>query len=290
MINSEVRWKLRERYILSYKQWGPSVLRHWAIRTDIGCFSATTIAKVIEDLRPPKQEKEKPNRYEIVAPMVMWSEDGTAFKDGNKKRELMVLQDECSRYKVATKLADGAADESDVLEYLREAFLKKGAPLILKHDNAAYQNTADVKKLCDEFGVVWLNSPPSYPPFNGKKERSMRDIKSYEAALRRHRVATNLSERIELSIKDLNNDRPRPVLGGQTAQEVFEARTIDLPDRAQFLMRVNTRKAELKKEASDRHEKQAARRRAIIEVLTHYGLINWKGNVSTNSETKTGTD
>ena len=117
----------------------------------------------------------------------------------------------------------------------------------------------------------------------------MRDIKSFEAALKRHRVGSSLPERIGLAIKDLNNDRPRPVLGGQTAREAFESRTVDLPNRNEFRMRVDTRILELESEAEDRHEKQAARRRAIIEVLSLYGLINWKGNVSTNSDTKTGT-
>jgi len=78
--------------------------------------------------------------------------------------------------------------------------------------------------------------PPSteegtYPPFNGKKERSIRDIKSYERAMRRHTTGTTLCELLGEAIHDLNEQRPRPVLCGRTAREVFEADLTVLPDR-----------------------------------------------------------
>jgi len=86
----------------------------------------------------------------------------------------------------------------------------------------------------DRYGVIGLTSPPRYPPFNGKKERSIRDIKSYERAQRRHCHRTTLAERLAEAIQDLNEDRPRPVLGGRIAREVFLARCDKLPDRTIF--------------------------------------------------------
>jgi transposase InsO family protein len=193
----------------------------------------------------------------------------------------MVLQDECSRYKVHTRLANGPASEKDVLIYLREAFEKHGAPLVLKQDNAAYQNTEAVQKLCEEYGVLILNSPPGYPPYNGKIERGMRDIKGYVRGLKRRNKGENLQQQIGLAIKDLNEDRPRPVLKGKTAKEVFEQRSIRLPSRKQFRIRVQTRQIELEEKARDRRELHAARRRAVQEVLLHYDLLKWKGDAST---------
>ena len=128
-----------------------------------------------------------------------------------------------------------------------------------------------------------------YPQYNGKKERSMRDIKSYENALRQNRVGDSLEKRIELTMTDLNDDRPRPMLAGKTAKEVFGHNRTRLPDRRRFKMEVETRQLELEANAGSRTEIQAARRRAVIEVLSRYELLNWKGNVSTNSQTQTGT-
>jgi len=289
VIPPQVRWKLRECYLSHFGEWGPRVLHLWSLREGLGRYSVGAISRILEDLRPIPEKKAKPKRYEIAAPMLMWSEDGTGFRERGRKQELLVLQDECSRYKVNSRLVDGPANESEVTSYLREAFDKHGAPLILKHDNAAYQNTDAVRSLCEEYGVVLLQSPPHYPPFNGKKERSMRDIKSYEKALRSHRVGGSLQERLDITLRDLNDERPRPVLSGRTAQEAFTERKQRLPDRIVFRIKIQTRTIELERFAKDRKEKQNARRRATMEVLSEYNLLVWKGGVSTHLQPKTGT-
>ncbi len=288
-IPQEARWKLRRCYKDHFGQWGPSVLREWAMRESIGRWNASTISKVIADLKPVPEKKAKPKRYEIAAPMVMWSEDGTQFKECGKKKELLVLQDERSRYKMNWELSNGSANAAIVAKYLREAFNKYGAPLVIKHDGDAIFHEQGVCDLLEEYGVIDLTSPPYYPPFNGKKERSMRDIKSYTRALYKHRVGKSLEERIAITMHDLNDERPRPVLNGMTAKEVFNQTRIRLPDRRRFKMEVRTRQLELEANAGSRTEKNAARRRAVIQVLSKYKLINWRGDVSTYYPDQTGT-
>lgn len=288
-IPQQARWKLRECYKAHFGQWGPSVLREWAIREGLGRWHASTISKVIADLRSKPEKKTKPRRYEIANPMVMWSEDGTHFKERGKKKELLVLQDDCARYKINWELSDGPADADTVVKYLREAFDMHGAPLVLKHDGGAIFHEQCVRDLLDEYSVVDLTSPPYYPPFNGKKERSMRDIKGYTRALYEHRVGNCLVERIAIAMQDLNDERPRPVLNGMTAQEVFNQIQIRLPGRRQFKMEVQTKQLELEAEAGSRAEKNAARRRAVIQVLSRYRLINWRGDVSAYSHSQIGT-
>jgi transposase InsO family protein len=281
-IPPESRWKIRRCYLDHFGQWGPTVLRYWAIREGIGTWSAGTIAKVIADLISVPEKIPKPKKYEIAAPMAMWSEDGTSFKERGRKKELLVLQDECSRYKINTRLASGPANALDVVDYLKEAFERHGAPLVLKHDGGSIFHDEKVKKLLKKHDVVELTSPPHYPPFNGKKERSMRDIKSYERALRKNGKGTSLLERINITMHDLNEERPRPVLGGRTAREVFEQDRIALPNRKRFKMEVETRQVELEAQAGSKKEIQAARRKAVIEVLMRYNLLNWRGDMSTN--------
>ena len=69
--------------------------------------------------------------------------------------------------------------------------------------------------------VTELAGPRHYPQYNGKKERSMRDIKSFERALRRDGTNSSLCHRIDAGMYDLNEVRPRPVLGGKTAREAL---------------------------------------------------------------------
>jgi len=290
VITPSARLKIRNCYIAHYKQWGPKILANWAKREGLGSYSAGTVARIIEDLKDEPVPKEKPKRYEITAPNVMWSEDGAGFRERGKKKELLLLQDECSRFKVNTRLVDGPAKSDDVLDYLRQAFEKYGAPLILKHDGDSIFHEQKVQQLLDEYGVINLKSPPRYPPFNGKMERSVRDVKSYERAMRKRNWRTTLRERISATVRDLNYDRPRPMLGGKTASEVFESEPVKLPDRRKLYKEVIKMEKTFIDNSCSRKQKDDARRRATQEVLFRYGLMKELTDMSTYLNEKTGTN
>lgn len=289
-VPTEARWKLRQCYRDHYGQWGPSVLAAWARREGLGSWSPSTIARVVSDLREEQPPQPKPRRYEIAAPGVMWAEDGAAFRDRGQKRELLVVQDECSRFKPAHALAEGPAKGEDVRALLEAAFAKHGPPLVLKRDGGSIFDEGSVMRLLDQEDVVVVTSPPHYPPYNGKKERSFRDVRGYERALRRRRRHPSLDARIDEAIHDLNEERPRPVLKGRTAREVFEQDRRALPDRKRFRQEVEHRERQLVADAASRHQRDAARRRAVEEVLSRYSLIEWKGDVSQHYRAAGGTN
>jgi hypothetical protein len=272
-MSAEVKEKIRACYVEHYRQWGPRVLVAWSRRQGLGRYHADTIARVIEDLKDPPEAKPKPRRYEITLPGVMWSEDGAGFRDQGRKKELLVLQDECSRFKPNWRLASGPARAADVAGYLEEAFERYGPPLVLKHDGDAIFHERQVTDLLDHYDVVSLTSPSSYPPFNGKKERSIRDIRSYERAVRRHTTGTRLWERLAKAIHDLNDQRPRPMLGGRTAREVFAGDSSMIPERKTFRKEVRETEKALLGEACSRRGQAAARRKAVEAVLLGYGLF-----------------
>jgi transposase InsO family protein len=283
-IPASARWKLRACYLSHYKQWGPRVLREWARRQGLGTWSATTIARVIADLRDEPETKPQPVRYEIVGSNVMWSEDGTGFRERGRKRELVVAQDEHARFKVGHKLAEGPASEEAACRNLETAFETYGAPLVLKHDGGSIFHGQRIQELLTKHQVTELTGPRSYPQYNGKKERSMRDIKSFERAMRRHGGRSSLEQRIEAAVQDLNEHRPRPVLGGRTAREVFEQDRIRCPDRVALRKEVDRTERRLRAEATTRAETDSARRRAVEGVLLAYGLMSELEDVSHNSE------
>ncbi len=283
VMSAELKEKIRACYVEHYRQWGPRVLASWAHRQGLGRYHPDTIARVIEDLKDPPEEKPKPRRYEITVPGAMWSEDGAGFKEKGRKKELLVLQDECSRFKTNWRLASGPARAADVVEYLQEAFETYGPPLVLKHDGDAIFHESQVTELLDRYEVVSLTSPSRYPPFNGKKERSIRDIKSYERAVRRHTRGTTLGERLAEAIGDLNDQRPRPVLRGRTAREVFEGDSSMLPDRKTFRREVRETEKNLLREVCSRRGQAAARRKAVEAVLLRYGLFKEMVDMSPKS-------
>ncbi len=244
------RWKLRQRYTDSLGQWGPKVLVCWARREGLGSYSPTTIARAIDDLRPEPVPEPPPLRYEITTPGAVWSEDGAGFRDRGRKRELLLVQDECSRLKVGHAIGGGPATGAEVRAVLEIAFSEYGAPLVLKRDGGSIFDEQGVRELLDEHGVLSLVSPPATPGYNGKMERAVRDVRSHERAQREHGVDGSLDDRI---------------------------------DRARFRREVERRRMELESEATSRHERDAASRMAIEDVLSRYGLVTWKGDVSTNS-------
>lgn len=290
VLSREVREKIRQCYRDHYGQWGPRTLACWCRRERLGSWCASTVAAVIADLRNGPEEKPEPIRYEITASQVMWSEDGTGFMEKGRKREFVIAQDEHARFKVNCRLVDGPAREEDVVSYLEEAFQRYGPPLVIKHDGDSIFHGDRMRKLLDRYEVLDLTGPRSYPQYNGKKERSIRDVKSYERALGRSGQRLTLLQRLDESLQDLNEERPRPVLGGRTAREVFTQDNIKLPDRRQFSKEVGRTEQRLLTIARSRSEQRSARRRAIEEVLLRYSLMKESGDVSRNYEARIRTD
>lgn len=280
VIDDMAKAKIRECYLVHFCQWGPRVLADWCRREGLGAWSAGTVAAVIEDLHEPAEETQPAVRYEMTASNVMWSEDGTGFKQRGKKQELLVVQDEHSRLKLNWDLADGPATAQDVERYLENAFKQYGAPLVLKHDGDSIFHTAEIATLLEKHEVLDLTSPPGHPGYNGKQERSMRDVKSYERAMRKHGGKGSLGARIHVTMQDLNEDRPRPVLGGRTAREAYREGQCPLPDRLSFRKTVESKERSLLLSARTRREARSARRWAIEQTLLCYGLMEIEGEVS----------
>ena len=282
VIPDEAQGRIRECYDEHVGEWGPQVLACWCRREELGRWSPSTIAEVIAPMRDEPEEKPDPIRYEITASSVMWSEDGTGFKEKGKKKELLIAQDEHARFKVNCSLVDGPACEDDVVRYLEEGFRRYGPPLVLKHDGDSIFHGERVQDLLERYQVLDLTGPPSYPQYNGKHERGNRDVKSYVRARRRHGVPGPLQNHVDAAVWDLNEERPRPVLDGRTAREVFEHHRITLPDRGEFREEVDQTEQRLLAQARCRSEERRARRRAIEEVLLRYSLMKEMGDVSRN--------
>lgn len=92
-----------------------------------------------------------------------------------------------------------------------------------------------------------------------------------------------MSERIEISLLDLNDKRPRPVLDGQTARKDFDQQRKSLIDQGFICIENDTLQAKILAQTGSRKEVENTRRKAIIAVLSRYNLIEWKRNVSTSS-------
>ncbi|MBM4352717.1 MAG: transposase [Deltaproteobacteria bacterium] len=282
VMSGAVREAIRKCYLDHFGQWGPTVLRPWARRQGLGIYSVGTIDSAIADIKVKPDPKPRTLRCEVTASNILWAEDGASFRENGEKRELLVLQDEHARYRVNDRLVDGPATGKDVASYLEEAFIRHGAPLVIKHDGGSIFHDDDVRKLFDRYRVVELTGPRHHPQYNGKKERGFRDLRSFARAMHKQYPWMPLSERIKAAIKDLNDDRPRPVLSGCTAAEVYQRDRITLPDRAQFKKEVEQTRLTFLAQAASREERDSAGRRAVETVLSRYGYLEFRGTMSTD--------
>ncbi len=117
----------------------------------------------------------------------------------------------------------------------------------------------------------------------------MRDIKSYERAMRKHGDKGSLEARIGATMKDLNDDRPRPVLDGRTAIDAYNEGLNQLPNRQLFRASVASKEQELLASATSRSEARKAHRKAIEQALWSYGLMSIEGKVSYDFLLEVGT-
>ena len=108
--------------------------------------------------------------------------------------------------------------------------------------------------------------------------------------LRQLFLATALISSFSSTFHDLNYDRPRPMLGGRTASEVFESEQVKLPNRRKFYKEINKMEETFIDNSCSRKQKDNTRRRATQEVLLKYGLMKIITDMSTYLNEKTVTN
>jgi len=155
---------------------------------------------------------------------LVWSMDDAEVETSDGRRVyLHVVHDLGSRYTLCVLGDDALADGPTIARNLARLFRQYGAPLFFKRDNGSNLNHAEVTKVLSEHGVIPLNSPVHYPPYNGGMEHKQLEIKQHL----NNRFADGptcqpvLVRAAEVCGHDLNHVR-RPVLGHRTACQALE--------------------------------------------------------------------
>ena len=162
-------------------------------------------------------------RIEWLVPGLVWAMDDAEMKvRDNSAGHIHLLQDLGSRYKLRVLGEETLADGERVAHNLVDLFERHGAPLFLKRDNGSNLNHHAVNQVLAAFGVIPLNSPPHYPPYNGGIERAQMEMQR-ELEFRIGNEWTDrrvFSLQCELSGHEVNH-KPRRSLGWQTSCHVL---------------------------------------------------------------------
>jgi len=138
-------------------------------------------------------------------PGLVWAVDDTELSMNGIKMNIHNVRDLASRYTFRPLLGAFPKGE-DVAENLRILFHEHGAPLFLKRDNGGNLNSREVQQVLDEFGVIELNSPKYYPPYNGAIENCQKELKA-QMQMMYERGASDFQLMVELSAHNLNHKR-----------------------------------------------------------------------------------
>jgi hypothetical protein len=171
-----------------------------------------------------REEGALERRIEWRVPGLVWSMDDTEVQLlVMGKGRIHLLQDLGSRYKLRVLGDEVMARGERVAENLAELFARRGPPLFLKRDNGSNLNHHAVNEVLDEFGVIPLNSPPHYPPYNGGIERAQMEMQwALEARIGAERVDPRVFRlECEVSGHEVNHRRRRS-LGWRTSCHALE--------------------------------------------------------------------
>ena len=125
--------------------------------------------KVEEERGKQRQEKrERKQRLRWKQPNLVWAIDATEYARDGQGQKLWVhaVKDLASRYQLEP-LTALASSGIEVARHLESLFRSQGAPLLLKRDNGSVFNHQAVNEVLARWGVIPLNSPTYYAPYNG---------------------------------------------------------------------------------------------------------------------------
>jgi len=160
-------------------------------------------------------------------PGIIWSIDTTELKDPETGRKVYIhtVQDLGSRYKFDTLSGTDATGEA-IAKLLDRLFAEFGAPLVCKRDLGSSLCCSPVDAVFTRYGVVPLDSPPGYPPYNGCIEHAQGEIQA-ELERRLEEAPTpgrlpHIRPYVDCAMHALNH-RIRRSLNGKNACTVFHS-------------------------------------------------------------------
>ena len=177
------------------------------------------VQRARQELRHERQALQR--RIEWTVPGLIWSVDDMELGRDPRQGRIFLhnVQDLASRYKL-TPLVGALPDGEQVATHLEGLWQESGVPLILKRDNGSNLNHAVVTRLLEEYGVIPLNSPPHYPPYNGAIEHSQDEMRRRLEAVVESRQRDVLPVYAAVAAHELNHKRRRS-LAWRTACEIF---------------------------------------------------------------------
>jgi hypothetical protein len=177
------------------------------------------VHQVRQEVNRRKRESQKNIQWHI--PGSCWSMDMSEYgRDANGvKIWVQEVQDLASRFKFPPLGGEYPYGE-ELAAYLHYLFKTHGQPLFLKRDNGTNQAHSAVDEVLAHWGVLALNNPPYYAPYNGAIEHAFKELKQLiriKLKLYEDNIPTEHFEVYAQNAAHELNHMPRKVLKGKHA-------------------------------------------------------------------------
>lgn len=221
--------------------------------------------------------RNKMQRYEFVTRDVCHSMDYTAMPlefPGSPKRYLIKIMDECSRLNLKHAITEhkGAGVGA---RFVLDHFKAGNIPLVFKYDREF--DVPQFEELLIMYKVVPLPCPGAYPPFNGKTERSNRDLQQWLGTFESDKFwgYDELSKEVDICFTQLDEVYQRTMFGGRTCRQVYQELKPPSVDREQFFREADQfRRSLLARPGKPMHPADAWRI-AAKETLKKWDLVKY---------------
>lgn len=201
--------------IIRIKVENPGLLMAW--RTKISESSVWRIRQKFRKKRLKKKEK-KECCVHWQKLHTCWYVDTLRIRVREGLVYFQAVIEELSRciigYAIMPRLNTG-----NTAQLLRKTMDEMGTtPVVFKYDRGSEFTNHEVTELLTGKGVYIMPSPPNYPPFNGKFERLVKDIRKALKIFMTKKTLTyaGLMGIIQPAVRYLNCDKPRRMFGGKT--------------------------------------------------------------------------
>jgi transposase InsO family protein len=181
--------------------------------------------KVEEERGQQRREKRgQKQRLRWKQPNLAWAIDATEYaRDGHgQKLWVHAVKDLASRYHLEPLTALESSGVA-VAAHLERLFRSQGAPLLLKRDNGSVFNHHAVNEVLARWGVIPLNSPAYYAPYNGAIEQGIKELKKEVARALPVPESWNVAQvgPFVAVAAAQRNYQPRRCLDGLNAKDIY---------------------------------------------------------------------
>ena len=280
----QARWRALRRVARAYRD-----ERGAGIRTITAALGGAVPERLVREVLPAVKRRARRRRDARLAALrvhvavrardALWSLDQTHVGRGvhGVAQQALVVRDVATTATIEVALGH-AASGAEVVAVLERARAARGAaPLALATDNGPENVNADVAAWCTRHGVLPLRNLPHTPQHNAWVEHGHRELKE-ATGLGKGVVIGDpaAAERLLIdAARRIDANRVRPSRGGHTAR----ALDAELPRgyaqvaREDFLAECAWRRDSYLQSAPKGRARRLAERRAVLDALEHYGLI-----------------